>query len=373
MSPHIHHALRWGKRDPFPLNEIKESISTLGTHTEQIKSTRTTFSASDKKSKSTIKILTSVVTSTISKIKRKLDMREDLDCRTSVPQAKRVESSHKGVSINTAGNLAFMPVGTIWSENSCAYDAIIVILHSIWYMYEHREIISERLNHLHNEYLSHLLLKFAENDNGNTSLDVIRDDLRHKLCQDKLNQFALGAYIGVDSVFHNLLQSHNPLIRSYRHCSNNLSHRPQRHPIQINNCQIFAMPGSTGSTQHCMDRFQTESAASCPICGHYLVRTYKYQAIPPLLALEVSSAPAINPDLVVQIGIKGVYCHYNLRGIIYFGAGHYVSRFVSTDHYVWYHDGIETGRNMINDGMLHDCDLKTCRNKLPAIYIYVLE
>ena len=371
VPPHIHHALRWGKKDPFPMNEIKESISTLGTHTDQIKNTRTTSSASDKKSKSTIKVLTSVVTSTLSKIKRKLDMREDLDCRTSVPQAKRVKSCHKGVSINTTVNLALMPVGTIWSENSCAYDAIIVILHSIWY--EHREIISERLNHLHNEYLSHLLLEFTKHNNGNTSLEAIRDDLRHKLCQDKPNQFTWGEYVGVDCVFHNLLQSQDPLISSYRHCSNNLRHRPQRRPIQIHNCQISAMPGSTGSTQHCMAHFQTQSAASCPTCGHNLARTYRYQAIPPLLALEVTSAPAINPELVVQIRIKGVDCQYNLRGIIYFGAGHYVSRFVSTDHHVWYHDGIETGRNMINDGMLNNCDLRSCRDKLPATYIYVLE
>jgi len=33
-----------------------------------------------------------------------------------------------------------------------------------------------------------------------------------------------------------------------------------------------------------------------------------------------------------------------LRGIIYFGAAHFISRVIREDGQIWYHDGIVTGQ-----------------------------
>ena len=71
--------------------------------------------------------------------------------------------------------------------------------------------------------------------------------------------------------------------------------------------------------------------------------------------------------------MNGDECQYRLKGIVYFGSGHYVTRLIAPNNSVWFHDGIETGRNMVMDGTLTTCDLQLCRGKSPAVYIYVLQ
>jgi hypothetical protein len=46
---------------------------------------------------------------------------------------------------------------------------------------------------------------------------------------------------------------------------------------------------------------------------------------------------------------------YRLRGIVYFGSAHFVSRFVTLDGSVWYHDGLN-GSGMQYEGEVHQLD-----------------
>ena len=43
-----------------------------------------------------------------------------------------------------------------------------------------------------------------------------------------------------------------------------------------------------------------------------------------------------------------------IRGAIYYGSGHFVSRIISPAGEVWYHDGIETKRQCVREGYLVD-------------------
>jgi len=54
-----------------------------------------------------------------------------------------------------------------------------------------------------------------------------------------------------------------------------------------------------------------------------------------------------------------------LRGIIYFGAGHFISRVIIEDGQIWYHDGIVTGQAMEYEDTLDlaQINLATCYGK----------
>jgi hypothetical protein len=43
---------------------------------------------------------------------------------------------------------------------------------------------------------------------------------------------------------------------------------------------------------------------------------------------------------------------YNLRGIVYRDGNHFVSRLITKDGKMWYHNGITTGSNCIFEGKL---------------------
>ncbi|KAJ7085896.1 hypothetical protein C8R44DRAFT_542589, partial [Mycena epipterygia] len=47
---------------------------------------------------------------------------------------------------------------------------------------------------------------------------------------------------------------------------------------------------------------------------------------------------------------------YALRGVIYGGENHFTSRIVKPNGDMWYHDGIETGKNTVFQGSMHSQD-----------------
>jgi hypothetical protein len=195
--------------------------------------------------------------------------------------------------------------------------------------------------------------------------------MQRQLMTAEPNLFPWGEYVGLDSVMHHIFKGHQPILKSIRGCP--AGHKAQRQPNHVNSSLFSVLPGFTGSTQAWLVQLQTRLAAKCRTCGHALLRTYTYQMKPPLIALDISSANQVHPDLVVHIKVNDEVCQYHLRGILYFGGGHYVTRFISSTQRVWYHDGIETGRNMVSEGLLQECELQICKTRSPVVFIYVLQ
>ncbi|KAJ7661407.1 hypothetical protein DFH06DRAFT_988433 [Mycena polygramma] len=78
-------------------------------------------------------------------------------------------------------------------------------------------------------------------------------------------------------------------------------------------------------------------------------------------------------DAALTFDCQGVRRSLQLRGIVYGGGGHFTCRFVSSQGFLWYHDGITTGRRCIEEGKLEDlapADLMKTRNKLAVLLIY---
>jgi hypothetical protein len=99
---------------------------------------------------------------------------------------------------------------------------------------------------------------------------------------------------------------------------------------------------------------------------------FKCHNKPTLLFLEVASAGPVHPDPVLQINVQGEVCQLQLRGIAYFGGGHFVSRLISGEGHVWFHDGITSQQSTVYHGLVDDCDLSKCDTKTAAAYVYCM-
>ncbi|KDR65319.1 hypothetical protein GALMADRAFT_82002, partial [Galerina marginata CBS 339.88] len=87
-----------------------------------------------------------------------------------------------------------------------------------------------------------------------------------------------------------------------------------------------------------------------------------YTEAPKILVLEY---PLTNIKSSHQIKIKvgnEVIC-LQLKGIVYHGQNHFTSRVIDSDRTIWYNDGIETGKNFIEDGHLSTIADKDLRNR----------
>ena len=61
-----------------------------------------------------------------------------------------------------------------------------------------------------------------------------------------------------------------------------------------------------------------------------------------------------------------------IRGAIYYGSGHFVSRIISPTGEVWYHDGIETKQQCVCEGYLVDYTENNLRRKGVKVCVGVI-
>ena len=258
LPPYIHKAIRWSKKDPFLLKD-SEINSDLSWHivdrtTQKVPSAHATYL----KATSIAHNVASKVVSTICKAKRKLDVVEDLV--STVLPSKKPKPNHTASHSIPDSVVSAMPEGTIWSNNSCAYDAVLVILYSIWS--DNPESFNEKLGSLNNEFLNNLLLRFTDYRSQKCSLEDARDDLRRQLEVASPNLFSWGSYVGADSVLYRLLQSQFLILHSIRKCPHR--HRIRQCPVQGHNCLFSVITNFHGSAQHWLSHMHTRLSAQVP-------------------------------------------------------------------------------------------------------------
>jgi len=93
--------------------------------------------------------------------------------------------------------------------------------------------------------------------------------------------------------------------------------------------------------------FHLSTSKRCASCNDILYRNSNFLSAPDLLILHIPYA-----DAKINTSFKFLNKSYSLRGVIYYGSNHYTSCIVSENKNVWYHDRIQTGKNMIFEGAL---------------------
>jgi hypothetical protein len=108
-------------------------------------------------------------------------------------------------------------------------------------------------------------------------------------------------------------------------------------------------------------------------CGHNATRTYKYNSSIDFQVISLtpgSQGVKISKSITLSTDTGQVVLP--IRGAIYYGNGHFVSRIISPAGKVWYHDGIETKQQCIHEGHLVDYNEDNLRFKGVKICVGVI-
>ena len=263
-----------------------------------------------------------------------------------------------------------LPLGTSWLNNSCAYDAVFVVLYNIWR--ENPISTSNSWHTLQSELIDLLITSFETHvsfpgTSQRFSLEEIRDFLRRRLARIS-TEFTFGRYTSVHSIIERFFKTSNPVTISELMCPN--GHVVVNiHRSLTSSCQIvvFAQPGT--SLQHCVDNFRVSLASRCLTCDTCLLRKTLFVQSPPIIIFDFEACvPSLSPILWITCGETG-RVRYNLRGIVYYNDQHFTSRFVTGSGMIWFHDGILTGSSLIYESQ--NIDSITTERAIMAFYSLV--
>jgi len=96
-----------------------------------------------------------------------------------------------------------VPIGTQWQNNSCAYDAVCMVLFNVWH--EDPAETMQSWNELDNEILNSLTTAFNSHVDIHTgltshSLEEICDEFRRRLEIIDSSEFPFGDYASVHAI-----------------------------------------------------------------------------------------------------------------------------------------------------------------------------
>jgi hypothetical protein len=144
---------------------------------------------------------------------------------------------------------------------------------------------------------------------------------------------------------------------------------------EMNSCCVL----SAGTTSHSsikqwVKHFTEETNHLCSTCLPPIYMNSQFQFPLPLIAFDFSGHSP-NIDRTLSISINGTRNEYILRGITHFGNEHFTSQIISQTGISWFHDGIITKEQMINEGQVDDMEssLNKCREQDACMAIYTLQ
>ena len=203
------------------------------------------------------------------------------------------------------------------------------------------------------------------------SLENARDDIRETLHSLDSEKFPMGANsASVGELGIKLMESTNKNAISQVYCTQ-CDYAEIEYSDQLG--YIFNIEKSKAySTQKWLDSLEIPCRDKCNECFSKLTHQIDYKEKPDLLLLEYPHTN-IKSSHKIKLKVNDEYKVLSLRGIIYHGGNHFSSRIISSDGTIWYNDGIETGKNSIEDGHLSTIsyeDLKFCKGKNLVLVVY---
>ena len=155
------------------ITKKRKNITPQNEHKTKVRKTETFASTNTEEVSINTLSLIPCGTPIITKKKRK-NTNPQNELKIKVRKAQTFASTNtEEVSIDT---LSLIPCGTAWDQNSCAYDAILCIMHAMWV--RNKDQYTHIFNGTNNEILSNLALNFRKHSCGLKTLESTRDDMR---------------------------------------------------------------------------------------------------------------------------------------------------------------------------------------------------
>jgi hypothetical protein len=258
------------------------------------------------------------------------------------------------------------PVGTKWHQNSCAYDAVLCILHSIW---SSEKNIYTGIFGDFNAVLRQLAQNFCNHASGATTLESARDDARRHLHRLSPVHFSWGQFTSVTVLLEYLLSMPTPVIQSDFVCVN--GHCSENRMTNSRCCLLAVASTESASVTDWMHDLKEETNVTCSYCLEKMKIAHRFLLPLPLIVLDVSSNQ-LQIDATFSLLVNNEECTYGLQGIVYYGDSHFTARVVSKSGMVWFHDGIATGQSLLYEGTIltFTGSFNLCRGKEAAVVVY---
>ena len=257
--------------------------------------------------------------------------------------------------------------GLVWSQNSCAYDAVLTLLYNFWY--DNKEIWNSAILHAGNSTINNLSTFFVSIEQNVNILEAVHNNWRQSLHATDSVHFQFGHYTAIQNLFDKLTCIASPV----RCVSITCSKGHIKHQNALNTTEVsFGTYNFTSSSQAINTQILETTCQSCRICTARCHMEQHFVSTPPLLFIEfANNVPStINTTMIAET-MPGCPT-YSLKGVIYFGSSHYTCRFISSNGVVYFHDGMTLGRHMLTDSEnLASMNLTSCRgaNAVCAIYM----
>ena len=193
-------------------------------------------------------------------IKRKFGLGNIEDLETAVKKKTKKENLEtQSLPLDTS------PRGSQWSNNSCAFDAVISLLYNIWLDDMNKRSIHFR--HINEVHMGMISDSFSQTQFQNST--NIRDFVRRRLQRIDPISFAWGQFTSIQSILDHFLATSYPITSSLMFCPNN--HPVNRDARLGSTCQITILQ-QCSTIQDFVDDQTIHCASSCQNCHSHLLR-----------------------------------------------------------------------------------------------------
>ena len=196
--------------------------------------------------------------STPLKSKKRKEITSEKEHRTKI-----IKINSKGENNAHCVNMdvsSLAPIGTAWYQNSCAYDAILCIMHSIWF--SNQNVYTNIFRNL-NDVVGNLAVNFMKHASGAKTLESTRDDTRCYLHQVAPSHFRWGHFTSISRLAEYLLTMPTATMQNDYVCKNGHISVTRR---TNNTCCLLTIGLTTSkSVAHWMQELREESLATCTV------------------------------------------------------------------------------------------------------------
>jgi hypothetical protein len=180
---------------------------------------------------------------------------------------------------------------------------------------------------------------------------------------------AFGNFTSVENIFAALLETVYQVQSIEYRCRNG-------HIRRLNDSYSLVLLNGTGhyeSTREWALRGQEETRHACSVCNEHVFINYSFTEMPSLVVFEFGNQ-VLHINLLIDIQLhNGHNTSMRLAGVVYYGQHHFTSQIILSDGQIWFHDGIDTGRNLIYSSSVNSNppNMSHCRGKQAVATIYV--
>ena len=335
------------------------------------------------------KIVKQIFISTSNTEKKTTEIQSKRKHQDSDDKSKESIKANKQLRISCPNNNLVLakPINLKWSQNSCAYDVVILSLYQIWF--ENFELWSKQFSERFKD-LYFLSNSFKSVQQKTLSFEYVRYKWRQRLSKKQPHLFTMNSYTDILELLQYTFLLEQTAITKISTCTNCLksvenisinsswygSHmypwhnylkyiKHKKNKPSMQSFVDFSCKISSTRLKCCSNQFSTKTLFhNCPDIMCFLLPDFKNKSSLPNFQFSKK---------IVIYDEKNVINKLYLKSIIYFGSSHFTSRIIDRNNDVWYFDGLNSNGESSKEQHLElftSDQLISCKERFASCIIY---